>query len=72
MGKTKRYSIAEAATRLGMSRNATAYAARTGKLTPIFGGLMGTRIVGITADSVDAVIEYRKAHQPRTATGGNV
>lgn len=65
MTKKKICSIAEAAARLGMSRNATAYAARTGKLTPIFGGLMGNRIVGITIESVEAVIEYRKTHQPR-------
>ena len=64
MSKSKHYSIAEAAARLGMSRNATAYAARTGKLKPIFGGLLGNRIVGIEAESVEAVIEYRKAHQP--------
>ena len=65
MYKKKIYSIAEAAARLKMSRNATAYAARTGKLKPIFGGLLGNRIVGIAAESVDAVIEYRKTH-PQT------
>ena len=59
------YTTTEAANILGMSRRATSEAARAGKLDGVFGGLMGDRLIGITIESVEAVIEYRKTHQPR-------
>ena len=65
------YTVTEAANILGMSRRATSEAARAGKLAGIFGGLLGVRLIGITAESVDAVIQYRKAHQPTIGGNGN-
>lgn len=58
------HTITAAANILGISRRATSQAARAGKLVGVYGGLMGNRLIGITVESVDAVLEYRKAHKP--------
>ena len=63
------YSVTEAANILGMSRRATSQAARAGKLDGVFGGLMGTRLIGITPESLKAILDCRKAHQ--THNGGD-
>lgn len=54
----------EAANILGMSRRAISQAARAGKIDGVYGGLMGDRLIGITRDSVNRIIDCRKTRQP--------
>ena len=59
-GKT--YTLEEAAAILGVSKSTIRRAARLGQLKAVCGGLMGDRLKAVTAESVHAVIDYRREH----------
>lgn len=55
----KKYTLSHAARVLGVSRTVITNAATNGILVPVFGGLFHDRLVGVTTESVNAVILRR-------------
>ncbi len=67
-------TLSHAARVLGMSRSSIKNAVKNGILEPIYGGLLHDRLVGVTAESVDAVIHRRheiEAARAAIGRGGN-
>ena len=63
---------AEAARMLGVSRKAITTAIRNCTLTPVYGGVLGNRTVGVTVESLETVIRRRRdiATKRENAKGG--
>ncbi len=63
------YTQDEVAAMLGVSRASVRRAVKKKLLTPVYGGLMCDRIVGITKDSVAKIIARRQELQTQNSKG---
>ena len=63
------YTQDEVAAMLGVSRASVRRAVKKKLLTPVYGGLMCDRIVGITKDSVAKLIARRQELQAQNSKG---
>lgn len=63
------YTQDEVAAILRVSRASVRRAVEQKLLTPVYGGLMGNRVVGITKESVNTFLDYRKTVQAQNAKG---
>lgn len=66
------YTIEEAANILGVSKTTIRNAVARGQLAAVRGGIMGDRTIGVTRNSVHAIIDYRRERHAGeiTATDG--
>ena len=63
------YTQDEVAAMLGVSRASVRRAVKKKLLTPVYGGLLCDRIVGITKDSVAKIIARRQELQAQNSKG---
>ena len=66
----RKYTLSQASQILGVARTTVTRAAQQGLLTPIHGGILGNRIIGVSKDSVDALLSRRNASEAQSAKEG--
>ena len=62
-----KYTLSQASQILGVARTTVTHAAQRGLLTPIRGGILGNRIIGVSKDSVDALLSRRNTSEAQSA-----